>query len=990
MFMPVSYTTRVIFQILVHLSAIGARFPKITPHAPASNSITMHTLYRAVILGLLLISFGPAFAQSGCVYQLQLHDIKGDGWGGGRLVVTIDGAERTYTLPQGEFASHSLYITEGDSLDLFYEPGLFSFESYFLLFNAEGEEVFRGGQNGIYGLIFGARAVCPPCPDLFPDSLQITDIRHDRARVKWSPNDADATYRLYIVPAGNAPDIDQPDQLVTGTSNAVGGFQERSEYDVYLSAACSNGEVTPLIGPVSFRTLSATDVGIVDIVSPASACGLPDMAPVQLRLRNFGGQPQSLIPFYYSINGVTVPVDRPRDGVFTGVLGYSQEKIVTFDIPVDLSEPGTYQLQAWTALPGDQNPANDTISLTVVNTPVIDQFPYAENFESGDGGWRIGEDSRNSSLQYGRPAANIIRQAAGGDFAWVTNLSGNYNRNELSYLLSPCLDLSALDQDPELSFFLFVVTESGFDGAWVETSIDGGENWSKLGRKDTVGTFWYNLVDSEFGDWWSGENIFGNWRRVSYPLTGMAGQDDVRIRFVFRSDPAVFREGIGIDDIFISQPLEHNLVATAVRNKATDDCGSEADIVSLTIRNDGEVTQSDFEVAYQINSGAIVTESPSIAITPDKSATYAFQTPFRSDVPEMYHIKAWTISSQEQFTTDDTTIFVYSTLGLPPPYFADFEQSDPPTGWAFDEDFNIDDSHNSPSSVLYDNLYSVDPVFVATTPLIGPVQEEDSLFFDYRFVDFVGQGTQPKILQPGDSLIVEISLDCSDIFSPLFNITQANHQTRNTMRRLALPLSAYSGGWVKVRFRAVWGQGDYYVDLDNINIKRCPADLQLSAETVLPSADGEDGSILIIPAAGLAPYRFRWDNGADQAELTGLASGEYRVSVTDRQGCTDQLTVKLDETVAADEPHASLGQIRLFPNPSPGRSRLSLTTDRTSRLSIVVLDAQGRSVRSYHESLPAGTSSLVIDLQGLADGLYFIRMMTTEQVKTLRLLKVSH
>jgi len=51
----------------------------------------------------------------------------------------------------------------------------------------------------------------------------------------------------------------------------------------------------------------------------------------------------------------------------------------------------------------------------------------------------------------GPPVKTIINKAANGTKCWVTSLTGNYNDNELSYLYSPCFDLSGLAH-PILSF----------------------------------------------------------------------------------------------------------------------------------------------------------------------------------------------------------------------------------------------------------------------------------------------------------------------------------------------------------------------------------------------------------------------------------------------------------------------------------------------------------------------------------------------------------
>ncbi|MDH5491787.1 MAG: MopE-related protein, partial [Myxococcales bacterium] len=62
-------------------------------------------------------------------------------------------------------------------------------------------------------------------------------------------------------------------------------------------------------------------------------------------------------------------------------------------------------------------------------------FHYFEDFETGPGGWTA--SGAASSWEHGAPAGTLISGASSGSNAWVTNLSGDYNDDELSYLTSP-------------------------------------------------------------------------------------------------------------------------------------------------------------------------------------------------------------------------------------------------------------------------------------------------------------------------------------------------------------------------------------------------------------------------------------------------------------------------------------------------------------------------------------------------------------------------
>jgi gliding motility-associated-like protein len=70
------------------------------------------------------------------------------------------------------------------------------------------------------------------------------------------------------------------------------------------------------------------------------------------------------------------------------------------------------------------------------------------------------------------------------------------------------------------------------------------------------------------------------------------------------------------------------------------------------------------------------------------------------------------------------------------------------------------------------------------------------------------------------------------------------------------------------------------------------------AETVNPSPGASDGEIDVTLVGGLAPYDYSIDNGLtsqDSSHFTALATGTYPILVTDAGGCSDTLTVVLNE-----------------------------------------------------------------------------------------------
>lgn len=284
-------------------------------------------------------------------------------------------------------------------------------------------------------------------------------------------------------------------------------------------------------------TLATNDMAMKQLVSPSAnnVCALTNAEPITVQVKNYSSGTLTNVPVTYQVNSGT-PVTENIPSIAAGqILNY------TFTQTADLSAYQQYTITTWTDYATDNYRTNDTVTTSFQTVPLITSYPYLEGFESNNGNWYTG--GINSSWQWGTPAKTIINKAANGTKAWVTSLTGNYNNNELSYLYSPCFDLSSLTQ-PVLSFSHIFRTEDNCncDFHWVEYSTDG-QTWSVLGTVGS-GTNWYD--NSTYQAW---KTSVTRWHVSSYDVPTNASK--VRFRIVMYSDPGVVYEGVGIDDIHV-------------------------------------------------------------------------------------------------------------------------------------------------------------------------------------------------------------------------------------------------------------------------------------------------------------------------------------------------------------------------------------------------------------------------------------------------------
>ena len=309
---------------------------------------------------------------------------------------------------------------------------------------------------------------------------------------------------------------------------------------------------------VTIQTPGPNDLGVTQISAPNSGCNLSTSESVTISITNFGTLTQTGFNVGYRLNNGPVVTEN----VGTLSIASTNSANFTFATPANLATPGTYTLKAWTSLPADTIPLNDTTTITITSVPGISTYPYFEDFESGNGGWLSGGSA--NSWAFGTPAKTTIQGAYSGSNAWVTGGLGTtqYNNNEDSYVLGPCFNFGGLVTDPWISMRIWWNCESGWDGTNLQYSTNFGTSWQNVGSYGDPNN-WYNnqFITAQPGgssEGWSGRisssNGSGGWVLASHELTGLAGAPSIRLRIAFGSDGSVTDDGFAVDNIAIGYP----------------------------------------------------------------------------------------------------------------------------------------------------------------------------------------------------------------------------------------------------------------------------------------------------------------------------------------------------------------------------------------------------------------------------------------------------
>ncbi|MFT6166963.1 MAG: hypothetical protein ACJASF_001657, partial [Vicingaceae bacterium] len=359
-----------------------------------------------------------------------------------------------------------------------------------------------------------------------------------------------------------------------------------------------------------------TDLGVAELVSPISKCGLSANEQVVVGVNNFGGDTIRNFSVSCNINnGAFILIDTVSATIIPGdTFNY------TFQNTVDLSLSGNYTFQLNTDLLLDTNLLNDSLNSSVssffVNNPSLFQnFETTNNFSS---------NGINASWAIGVPTGIIIDSAYSDSIAYVTNLSGNYNNNEESFLYTPCFDIAQMNGSPRLTFWLNYDTELNNDKLEMEYTLDDGLTWSRL-ESEISPQNWYPANMN-----WSGSSA--GWIEVINTLPSIVGYTSVSFRFRFLSNATVTGEGAAIDNFRFEEVNDIDISLDSLlspRITTETNCGVRIEPVSVAFSNIGLNLVDTVFLSYQVDNGMLFNDTLVQRILPGDTLSYTFNDSIR-------------------------------------------------------------------------------------------------------------------------------------------------------------------------------------------------------------------------------------------------------------------------------------------------------------------------------------------------------------------------
>lgn len=677
----------------------------------------------------------------------------------------------------------------------------------------------------------------------------------------------------------------------------------------------------------------------------------------------------------------------------------------------------------------------------VYSKPVIEEFPYCQDFETDDGDFVAG--GILNSWEHGAPTNTIISSAYSGSNCWVTNLDGNYNNDELSYVRSPRIDLTTLT-DPAIRFYTIRSLETGDDGVTMQVSEDSASTWATLGSASSTPP-WYNsstinaLLSQGNGNGWTGSS--SGWVPMQHSLAAYGSDTAFFVRWLLAADGNTPGEGYGFDDIVIAESNDIELVELFHPDSF---CGNSATEISVSFCNRSVVPKTGFSIVVDTNGGtASYTYSGTLPVCGCDTVSLLTMNTTQGGVWPLevylnntgdvnswndslagnmtaYEIPSGSISgggnfcegqvAQLTFTFNGTGPWNLSyTNGTTSVYNANL--SNPFTVAVTDggtyEILYLTDASGCPADTTGLTGSAVVQFFPSPVIDLGP---DSSVCGDY--VLDAGAGFTSYNWSTG-AATSSVTADASGTYA--VTVTDANGcSSTDEVALEVFPLPQVELGdtvlceGATFIFNAgapyaayLWHDGStgqlFQVDtvttvsVTVTDFNGCEGSATASITAVVsnptPTVSSTEGYAPVTLDAGAGYIAYFWNTGAMTQTISVSASGTYTCTVTDAHGCKgkDDAQPKIWPTGTA-ELLTNEGFV-IYPNPA--RDEFQLEFDQVQRVPeyVELLDLGGKMVRK--EPLDRSSTMHRISVSGMAAGRYILRFASEDAIRETPLIIVN-
>jgi hypothetical protein len=139
------------------------------------------------------------------------------------------------------------------------------------------------------------------------------------------------------------------------------------------------------------------------------------------------------------------------------------------------------------------------------------------------------------------------------------------------------------------------------------------------------------------------------------------------------------------------------------------------------------------------------------------------------------------------------------------------------------------------------------------------------------------------------------------------------------------------------------------------------------------------------------PISYEWSTGETSPTIWVSNSGSYTVSVRDTLGCettSDPYTIEFEVCIGVDELSQSISRLSIHPVPASNAVMVEFTSNANLGIGLGVYNLLGELV-SYEQILAStGPNGYWLDISGLQEGVYFLRIGENTDYQTQKFLKM--
>ncbi|XOV65862.1 MAG: S8 family serine peptidase [Fluviicola sp.] len=267
--------------------------------------------------------------------------------------------------------------------------------------------------------------------------------------------------------------------------------------------------------------------------------------------------------------------------------------------------------------------------------------------------------------------------------------------------------------------------------------------------------------------------------------------------------------------------------------------GNTTTDVVIDLENIGLFTESNFPVHYQLDNGAVITETYTGSLAPGGSATHTFGSQITFPGSGTYELKTWTgLNNDSTYCNDTITqIITVSSSIATFPLSEDFESGFPPStaevvnpdGGLTWEEVNTTGANGNATTATFINNFSYN----------AAGQEDELKFVNFDLSNVQSPATAILTFDVAyreyssnysDDMRIDVSGDCGQSYTQVYfkdgpTLATGPNSTSNwepssatDWRNDTIDLGAYIGGNAIVRFVNICGYGNNLF-LDNINLE---------------------------------------------------------------------------------------------------------------------------------------------------------------------------